>query len=169
LAGNIETQQNIFGVLTATKSAFREMHRSLSTKKELGFMSHKSFLLSRHTLANNKELTILNLHAINFVSSKTFAYELENIEKILLEIDGPLIVAGDFNTWSKKRHKLLENFQLELGLKKLQINDEKHIKQIFWQRLDHIYYRELKPLQALALDTKNISDHNPIYAEFELL
>ena len=168
LAGNMETKQNIFGVLTAAKSAFSEITPALSSKKELGFISHKSFLLSKHNIANKKELTILNLHAINFVTTKSFAHELHAIKEKLLKLEGPLIVAGDFNTWSKKRQKLLEDFQKELGLKKLQIDDERHVKQIMWQTIDHIYYKDLKPLQALAIDTKNISDHNPIYAEFVL-
>lgn len=169
LAGNIETKQYIFGVLTATKSSFTQITPTLSTKKELGFISHKSFLISKHKMQNKKELTVLNLHAINFVTTKIFEHELSTIESILSKLDGPLIVAGDFNSWSKKRHKLLKNFQQNLGLKKVEVANEKNVKKIFSHMIDYIYYRELKPLQATAIETKKVSDHNPIYALFELL
>ena len=168
LGANIETKQSFFGVLTAAQCSFDDITSSLSTTKELGFISHKSFLISKHKLQNTQTLYLVNIHAINFVSLKSFAFELEKIKQNLLELDGPLIIGGDFNNWNKKRLKLLGNFQKELGLNKLKIEEMHHVKQIFSQAIDHIYYRGIKPLQAVAIDTKNISDHNPIYALFEL-
>ncbi len=168
LGANIETKQSLFGVLTAAQCSFDDITSSLSTKKELGFISHKSFLISKHKLQNAQTLYLVNIHAVNFVSLKSFAFELEKIKQNLLELDGPLIIGGDFNNWNKKRLKLLENFQKELGLSKLEIEEMHHVKQIFSQAIDHIYYRGIKPLQAVAIDTKNISDHNPIYALFEV-
>lgn len=168
LGGNIETTENIFGVLTAAKCSFDDITRSLSTKKEFGFISRKSFLISKHQLHNAQTLYLVNIHAINFVSLKTFAFELQKIKQNILALDGPLIIGGDFNNWSKKRLKLLENFQKELGLNKLEIEAEHHVKTIFSQAIDHIYYKGITPLHAVALDTKNISDHNPIHAVFEL-
>jgi len=168
LGGNIETKENIFGVLTAAKCSFDDITRSLSTKKEFGFISRKSFLISKHQLHNAQTLYLVNIHAINFVSLKTFAFELQKIKQNILELEGPMIIGGDFNNWSKKRLKLLENFQKELCLNKLKIKAVHHVKQIFSQAIDHIYYKGITPLQAVALDTKDISDHNPIYALFEV-
>ena len=168
LAHNIETKKSRFGVLTATQCSFVLAQPLLSSKKELGFLTHKSYLLTQHTIDEETKLTILNLHAINFVNSKTFAHELQEIQKKLLQLKGPLIVAGDFNSWSHKRNKLLISFQNALGLQKLTIQNEKKIKHFLSHKLDHIYYRGIKAKQALAIDTKNISDHNPLYATFEL-
>jgi len=53
---NIETKQNIFGVLTAAKCSFHNITISLSTKKELWFSSHKSFLISQHKVCNAKTI-----------------------------------------------------------------------------------------------------------------
>ncbi|WP_297433781.1 endonuclease/exonuclease/phosphatase family protein [Sulfurimonas sp.] len=168
LAANIQTQENLFGVLTATKSLFHDSISSLSTKKELGFSTHKSFLISKHQLCDKQTLYLVNIHAINFVPLKTFADELSKIKELLLPIKEPLIVAGDFNNWNKKRLNLLNDFQKELGLCELAFKQQHHVKKIFSHELDHIYYRGLTPLNAAAIETKNISDHNPLYALFEL-
>lgn len=169
LAGNIETKKNLFGVMTAAKSSFKSVLSAHSLNKEFGCITHKSFLISQHPFMNNTKLTLVNLHAINFVSNKVFEKELLHIQNTLLECDTPLIIAGDFNNWNKKRFTLLKKFQQELSLQKLEPQNSHHIKKIFSHTIDHIYYRKLKPLQALAIDTKKISDHNPIYAVFELL
>ncbi|WP_457743727.1 endonuclease/exonuclease/phosphatase family protein [Sulfurimonas sp.] len=169
LAANIETKKDIYGVFTATKFSFEHLKSLLSTKRELGFMTHKSMLITKHLLCKKQTLHIINLHAINFVTFSSFAYELQKIKERVSTIEGALIVAGDFNTWSKKRQNLLKNFQEELSLKKLTIDEPKNVKQIFTKEIDHIYYRGVKALYGVAIDTKNVSDHNPIYANFELV
>ncbi len=169
LGANIETKQNIFGVLTAAKCSFHNITTSLSTKKELGFSSHKSFLITQHQLCNGQTLYLANIHAVNFVSDKAFKYELQKIKNLLQTFKGPIIIGGDFNNWNKKRLQFLENFQKELELYKLTVEESHHVKQIFSQTIDHIYYRGIKPLKAVAIDTKKISDHNPIHALFELV
>ena len=169
LGANIETKQNIFGVLTAAKCSFSNITTSLSTKKELGFTSHKSFLITQHQLCNGKTLYLANIHALNFVSDKTFKYELQKIKNLLQTLEGPIIIGGDFNNWNKKRLQFLKDFQKELELHKLAVKESHHVKQIFSQTIDHIYYRGIKPIEAVAIDTKKISDHNPIHALFELV
>jgi endonuclease/exonuclease/phosphatase (EEP) superfamily protein YafD len=167
LAGNMQTSKNTFGVLTAMRSSFDRILTYLSTKKELGCISHKSFLISRHTLCNGKSLYLVNLHAVNFVPFSSFKYEMQKIAKVLTAFEGALIVAGDFNNWSSKRLQFLSAFVDELHLKTLDVQDAHHIKHIFHKKIDHIFYRGLTLHYAQAIDTGNISDHNPIYAVFE--
>ena len=168
LAANMETRQNSFGVMTAARCSFDTVSPSLSTKKELGFISHKSILISQHRLCNGSILTLVNMHAINFVSNKSFTHEIQRLKTEISKLDGALILAGDFNTWNKQRQRALQTFTEELHLSKLDIEDSHHIKKIFTQSIDHIYYRGLKALSATAIDTQHISDHNPIHALFEL-
>jgi endonuclease/exonuclease/phosphatase (EEP) superfamily protein YafD len=167
LASNMQTSKNIFGVLTAMTFAFEEISISLSTKKELGCISHKSFLISRHTLCNGENLYLVNLHAINFVPFASFKHEMQHIAKILITLEGALIVGGDFNNWNVKRLHFLSFFAKELHLKKLDVENAHHIKHIFNKKIDHIFYRGIQASAAQAIDTGNISDHNPIYAVFE--
>ncbi|WP_345978244.1 endonuclease/exonuclease/phosphatase family protein [Sulfurimonas sp. HSL3-7] len=168
MASNIETFQHLYGVLTATQVAFKKIRQNLSHRREVGMITHKSMLITHHQLPNGQNLHVVNIHAINFVSIKIFTKELEKIKTELHSCSGPMIVGGDFNNWTKKRMKALEAFQQALGLEKAEVHQEHHIKQIFAKPLDHIFYKDLKLLKAEAIDTKNVSDHNPIYATFSV-
>ncbi len=167
VASNIETVNNIFGVLTASQVGFEKIDTLLTDYKELGIATRKSLLLTQHKLSNGKVLHVVNLHAINFVSSNIFKQALSKIQKKLFGCAGPMIVAGDFNNWNLQRVNALHKFQLELGLKKALIESQQHIKKVFDKPLDHLYYRDLTLLKSEAIDTQNISDHNPIYATFK--
>lgn len=166
MASNIDIFQHLYGVLTAADVAFENINSNLTHRQELGLMTFKSMLITQHKLANDQILHLVNLHAINFVSLKIFTKELEKIKTELKACHGPMIVGGDFNNWTKKRIKALEAFQHALSLKKAEVHEEHHIKQIFAKPLDHIFYRDIILTSAKAIDTQRISDHNPIYATF---
>ncbi|PKH01398.1 hypothetical protein CXF72_17155 [Psychromonas sp. MB-3u-54] len=169
MASNIETFQHLYGVLTATKIAFTTISSHLTHRREVGLITYKSMLITHHELPDGQALNIVNIHGINFVSLKGFIKELEKIKAVLHSCSGPIIVAGDFNNWTKKRIMALETFQHALGLEKADVQEPHHVKQIFAKPLDHIFYRDLQLLKAKAIDTKKISDHNPIYATFSVI
>ncbi len=169
IASNIETANNIFGVVTAANISFEKVDRSISSQREMGVATHKSFLVTQHRLSNGELFHLINLHSINFVSIKSFTQELDKIKRELGAIEGAMIIGGDFNNWTKKRIKALALFQEELGLEKADVDEHHHIKSIFSKPLDHIFYRGVKLLKAEAIDTKKVSDHNPIHAVFTLV
>ncbi len=166
IASNIETSNNIFGVLTAAKVSFEQINTHITTKREMGVATRKSLLITQHRLSSGEILHMVNLHAINFVSLKSFTLELEKIKIELLQYSGAMIIGGDFNNWSTRRVKVLEAFQKDLSLEKADVDEYHHIKHVFSKPLDHIFYRGVKLIKAEAIDTKKISDHNPIYASF---
>lgn len=166
IASNIETSKNVFGVLTAAKVSFEKINTNITTQREMGLATRKSLLITQHRLSSDEILHMVNLHAINFVSLKSFTLEMEKIKRELLQYSGPMIIGGDFNNWSTKRVKVLEAFQKKLSLEKADVDEYHHIKHIFSKPLDHIFYRGVKLLKAEAIDTKRISDHNPIFATF---
>lgn len=167
IASNIETSKNIFGVLTAANVSFEKINTSITAQREMGMATHKSLLITQHRLSNGELFHLVNLHSINFVSIKSFILELEKIKRELHTIQGPMIVGGDFNNWTSKRIKALQNFQQDLSLHKADVDEHHHIKSIFSKPLDHLFYRGIKLLKAEAIDTKKVSDHNPIYATFQ--
>ncbi len=169
MAANIETRHHIYGLLTASMSSFDARKTALTHQKEFFISTRKSILLTSHTFSDGEILHMVNMHGINFVSSKVFSKELEKTEALLKEYSGALILSGDFNNWNKKRIKALEEFQETLSLQRAVIEEEHHIKQVFSKPIDHIFYRGLKLVHAKAIDTKKVSDHNPIYAIFEKL
>ena len=163
---NIEFAKYRYGVLSASKFELLCSIPLATTSREFYCATKKSLLITAHSLGNENVLHIVNLHAINFVSHNVFLYELERLFEYLKEIDTPLLVAGDFNTWSKKRLKHLENFAASLQLQHVIAQAAHHIKQHWNKPLDHIFYRGLDLLHAMAIDTAKISDHNPIWAQF---
>ncbi len=167
MAANIETKRYTYGIVTASTFGFDTKHIELTTEKEFLISTRKSTLLTSHSFANGEVLHLLNMHGINFVSSKVFNKELEKIKLILTTCEGAMIVSGDFNNWSKKRVEALEEFQTELSLHKAVIEEAHHIKHVFSKPIDHIFYRGLRLIKAEAIDTRSISDHNPIHATFE--
>jgi len=169
MAANIETKEHTYGLLTASNCGFDAKQIELSRQKEFIISTRKSTLLTSHSFTDGDILHIVNMHGINFVSSKAFRKEIDKIQSLIENYEGAMIVSGDFNNWSKKRIKMLEEFQRTLSLKKAVIEEEHHIKQVFSKPIDHIYYRDLNLRMAKAIDTKKISDHNPIHAVFEKL
>lgn len=163
---NIQTQSHLFGVLTAGECAFDEITTVLSQGRELTFATHKSQVITHHPLQGGDTLLVTNIHAINFVRHGQFHQEIAILRQILLQHKGPLIVAGDFNVWSRSRRLYLAQFCRAMGLKKAVMEDAKYIKTYRNQPLDFIFYRDLKLKSAIAINTPTVSDHNPIYAQF---
>ncbi len=169
MATNIETTRHTYGLLTASHFRFDAKQIERTHQRELLITTRKSMLLTSHSFCDGDMLHIVNLHGINFVSYTSFEKELKKIESILKKYCGAMIVCGDFNNWSKRRIRALEDFKEVLSLQKALIQEEHHVKHIFSKPIDHIFYRELKLLKAEAIDTKKVSDHNPLYAVFKKL
>lgn len=168
VAPNMQTRRSVYGVLTASSYAFKEAQARLSSKREGMFATHKSYMLSHHSLAEGGSLLVVNVHAINFVRARQFSQEIELIKEEILEHKGPLIVAGDFNVWSRQRRLSLLQFCRSVGLRQAIMVDPHHVKAYRQHPLDFIFYRDLTLQETLAIDTCKVSDHNPLYARFRL-
>ena len=166
LCCNFSHFDHCFGVLTLSRFPILSSIPYLSGTKEFGIATRKGAILSRHSLPNGETLSVLNLHAINFVPHKLFVEELKRISLWLERVEEKrLIVAGDFNTWSSKRQKSLIDMMERFGLHRALPKNEKMIKSVLGQPLDHVYYRGLTLTDALVIDTP-VSDHNPIFTKF---
>ncbi len=166
IAPNIQTNRSIYGVLTASQYTFTDAQARLTRKREGMFATFKSYMLSYHPLPNQQSLLVVNVHAINFVSAHFFQREIELLKTELLDHNGPMIVAGDFNVWSRQRRLYLRQLCRTLGLRQAYMDDAQHIKTYRQHPLDFIFYRDLWLKEAIAIDTTTVSDHNPIYARF---
>lgn len=79
---------------------------------------------------------------------------------------GPVILAGDFNTWSERRHEVLVEIAARLGLVSVLFDDDGR-RLAFGRSLDHFYFRGFRLVRASAPQVTS-SDHNPIVVELEL-
>ncbi|MFW2364942.1 MAG: endonuclease/exonuclease/phosphatase family protein [Desulforhopalus sp.] len=155
------------GVLTASKIA-ADKHCHLTTM-EPWIRLPKGILISRYKLTNTeKQLVVANVHLINFTfNTGVYSTQLATLKSILEQHDGPLIVAGDFNTWSSDRSQLVNTFTTELRLSPVEFNNNVRTE-IFGRKIDHVYSRELTVLSAKSVAVST-SDHNPMIVEFALL
>lgn len=167
-SANVRGVRGAYGVLTASRSGFQTVNALQSRARELFIATRKHLIMTTHALPNGRPLSIVNVHAINFTSSRRFIDEIARLYYTIKDIKGPLIVAGDFNTWNDKRLLALTDFARLLDLQQAPLDDRHHVKQHFAKPLDHLYFRGLELVEARALDTGRISDHNPIVASFAL-
>ena len=166
-APNIRLRNVEYGLLTAssTPSIGTKAYGSICKEAILG--PGKGALLTKYRLGMEKNLIVVNLHAINFRSSKIYREELSKLSKYLREYNGAMIVAGDFNSWSGTRHRILEDFRE--GLKLNQVPYEKSkIKSFRGYPLDCILYRELNLIHHKSYVLPDLSDHNPLLAKFSI-
>jgi endonuclease/exonuclease/phosphatase (EEP) superfamily protein YafD len=109
---------------------------------------------------NNDKIHLINTHALNFNAGGKFERQIDDLVEKIKQLEGPLIWAGDFNTWIPLRKNYLFSKAAELGLIHIDPEDD-HRKLI----LDHIFYRGLNLKMARMIDMDN-SDHDAIVAEF---
>ena len=112
-------------------------------------------------------LLAVNMHAINFVSYDKFNRQVAQVMIAMEEHAGPVILAGDFNTWNGLRYKGLLEMTEKMGLSPVDLTRKANMRHMN-QHLDHIFYRGLKLVKAEALTSILSSDHAPLVAEFKL-
>lgn len=165
-AANLEIKGTFYGVLSASKVESLKALAYLSEGKESFMNTHKSLLVSTYAFEDGSILLILNVHAINFRENKRYNKEIERLLDLIREHKGPMIVAGDFNTWNKKRIGKLQELREKLSLEMVPFKQVDKVKSFFGNHLDFILYRGLELLNYKVDQKHAISDHNPLYAQF---
>jgi endonuclease/exonuclease/phosphatase (EEP) superfamily protein YafD len=166
-AANLEVRGEFYGVLTASRveSSYAQAYLSQGRESLLG--PHKSLLVTEHTFRDGEKLLILNVHAINFRENQRFNRELERFLELLEGYEGPMIVAGDFNTWNKKRMRKLHELREKLGLKMVDFTHDYPVKSFMGNHLDFVFYRGVE-VENFGVDKLHgLSDHNPLSVRFK--
>lgn len=162
---HIKRQSLDTGVKTGCRCASLESHCWQSPVHEPFVRTRKMILQTRYRLENGQELMVLNTHGVNFVRLRNFHGQLDQLARAAADHQGPLLLAGDFNTWRPARMKGLLQLSRDLGLTEVELSRSarpRHLK----QHLDHLFVRGLKPAKAEVLDSIRSSDHYPISAQF---
>jgi endonuclease/exonuclease/phosphatase (EEP) superfamily protein YafD len=111
---------------------------------------------------SGKLLAVANVHSINFALTLG-AYEAQfaGVVEALSQHDGPMIVAGDLNTWTDERAAALQDLARRLGLTAIPFESGR--SRFLGREVDHILVRGLAVDSAAAIAVKS-SDHNPVTA-----
>ena len=166
-AANLEFRSEFYGVLTASKIEANKSQAYLSEGRETFMGPHKSLLLSLYSYEDGSKLLILNVHAINFRENQHYHRELERFLELMKTHEGPMIVAGDFNSWNKRRMERLKEVREKLELKVVPFEKIDKVKSFMGNHLDFIFYRGLELLDFEVHKNHKLSDHNPLFARFK--
>jgi endonuclease/exonuclease/phosphatase (EEP) superfamily protein YafD len=127
----------------------------------------KSAVVSWFAAAGKSEtLAVVNVHAINFsLSTDAYRAQMSALADALAPHQGPIILAGDLNTWSAARMKVVDDVAIRLGLTEVALaKDERTL--FLGRQVDHILTRGLRVLAARAVAVTS-SDHNPVTATLQ--
>ncbi|PMH41083.1 hypothetical protein BCU68_05220 [Vibrio sp. 10N.286.49.B3] len=128
----------------------------------------KSALFARYALSSNEILAVVNIHAVNFtLGTQEYHTQLLHLSDALKDHQGPIIVAGDFNSWSSERVAVMKQSLASLGLLEVAFNPDNRIQPFDGIPLDHIFYRGLI-LESAEAPMTDASDHTPLVARFSL-
>jgi len=154
------------GVKTGCIATSISSNRYASPQSEPVVKTKKMLLDTRYQLSDGKQLAVLNMHAINFVSNNKFTAHLEQVAAAIKQHAGPVILAGDFNTWNHFRWNHLNEVAAHAGL--IEATMQRKAKPAHLNKhLDHVFYRGLKLRCIESLEHVKLSDHAPITITFE--
>lgn len=165
-AANLEYRGEFYGVLSASRVESKHAQAYLSEGKESLIGPHKSLLLSTYTFEDGSELLILNVHVINFRENQRYHKELERFLNLMSHHEGPMIIAGDFNSWNKKRMQRLHEIREKLALNAVPFKQTDKVKSFMGNHLDFIFYRGVEIVDFSVDRDHGLSDHNPLFARF---
>jgi endonuclease/exonuclease/phosphatase (EEP) superfamily protein YafD len=128
----------------------------------------KSSLITKYKLSgSNQVLLVANVHAINFaLGTISFRSQAHQIKREMQSHNGPIILSGDFNTWSANRLRSLQEIIHDLHLQPVHFKTD-HRTRVFGKPIDHIFYRGLEVKGAKVIRVRS-SDHNPMIVSFKL-
>lgn len=108
-------------------------------------------------------LAVVNVHAINFsLSLGAYRAQFDAVVDALSGHQGPIVFAGDLNTWTIDRLAVVAAAARRLGLTEIAFTDDRR-RLFFGHQLDHIYTRGLDVVASSAIAVTS-SDHNPVMA-----
>jgi len=152
------------GVLTAARVP--PISRCSVHSKEPIIQLPKTLMVNLYSLSDSEhQLLVANIHSINFTfGSSKYKEQISALQRVIQQHSGPVIVAGDFNSWSEHRMQIITQFKNDLSLSSLPYQNHNRT-QIFGKAIDHVFYRELS---ATKVETPQLtsSDHNPIIVTF---
>jgi len=159
-AAGYSSGELITGVMTLSSSS--PSMRCAFTSWEPWLGTPKATSITEFPLAGRDDrLLAINLHAVNFaLDLEGFDQQFRLLANLLDRHRGPVILAGDLNTWSDQRQQLVDDFTERYNLGAVAFSPDLRTT-AFGRALDHIYVRGLQAEYAEVIPVLS-SDHNPL-------
>lgn len=115
-----------------------------------------------------QSLLLVNLHGVNFTfTAEPLKQQVAPYLQLIQQHQGPIVISGDFNTWSEARTAEIIGSLVKAGFNETQFSKDQRLT-ILGLPLDHIFFRGLKMINAQSIATI-ASDHTPQLVTFSLL
>lgn len=129
----------------------------------------KSATISKFPLSGKKdELLVISVHAINFETTGAFKRHMDQLAQVISAHEGPVLFAGDFNTWNASRTSYLAKVAAKLGLTEAKYENGDDRMAFRGHFLDHIYTRKAIVKTAVVEAKSTGSDHKPFLVELSI-
>lgn len=152
------------GVMTVSRVASHQgtPKRVICKYPEPLLKTPKAALIQTFPMAGGKSLMVINIHATLIRLKAAAVEEMEHLLTHLPKHDGPILLAGDFNTFTPGYLRAVSLVLQRLGLKYVPIPDDPRPKT---QALDQVFLKDLE-VTRISIDTSiRNSDHFPIIME----
>jgi endonuclease/exonuclease/phosphatase (EEP) superfamily protein YafD len=161
LSSAFEYRGSEYGVLTATRVRPAQACTLRALEPLLGIP--KAMLITHYRLAGRDDaLAVANLHAINFtLDTAAYRAQLEAVADVLAGHQGPIVVAGDFNTWNNDREEAVRALAARLSLVPAVFEADMRTRFMGDHIFDRVYARGVEFVTATAWNVTS-SDHNPL-------
>ncbi|MGD8371767.1 MAG: endonuclease/exonuclease/phosphatase family protein [Syntrophobacterales bacterium] len=164
------------GVLTLSKVPPVRVQPVPTKYREFFITAPKVSLITEYPLPNGEQLLAVNVHLLTFERWGTMKMraQLDELKEIMARHSGPIVFAGDFNTWNYKRLGLVQELAEDLQL--VEVTDfppgrhtaDRQSSCLNWLfgidedlPLDRVYYRGFSYHAARVLSYDS-SDHRAI-------
>lgn len=151
------------GVITGATAKPKAKTMLRGTDRELFVWTPKVSLGTNYGLGGRETLLVINTHVINFTTTRAFVRFVQQLVSLIEHHHGPVVLAGDFNTWNPGRSLSLTKILLKLGLQMVDFHVDPRLL-----KLDHVFTRGMKTLDAQIRSDIRSSDHFPLLLDFEL-
>lgn len=170
------------GVLTLSRVPPVQIQPVPTKYREFGVTTPKVSLVTEYPLPNGERLLAVNVHLLNFErwSVKKIGHQLKDLKSIMASHSGPILMAGDFNTWNQKRLQLVKEIRQDIKLREVTDFPEGRTtgdtRSEFWNEvlgvekdlpLDWVFFLSFEPILARVLNY-DTSDHRPILVKLKL-
>jgi endonuclease/exonuclease/phosphatase (EEP) superfamily protein YafD len=168
------------GVLTFSQVAPMRSEGIPTRWREFFLATPKVALATEYLLPDGACLLAVNVHCLNFERWGTLKLrsQLTVLQARMAKHTGPILLAGDFNTWNQRRLRLVTALARDLQLREVGefsgalTTGDRHSAVVNWLLgidrtlvLDRVYYRGLSPLSATVLPLTS-SDHRALQVTF---
>lgn len=155
------------GVMTVSNAMIDgKAQRILCLAPEPVLKTTKASLVSTYRIEESDEcLCVVNIHSTLIRRPSTASREMEQVIDRIVHHEGPILFAGDFNTFSKSYVEEVDRVLSSIGLQRVVLKEDPRTSS---RALDQIYVRDIEVIEAKVDTSFQHSDHFPILAKLRL-